>query len=47
VVAENYLPAVSNSAMIAYFEDEADAEVFLRICKLIAFMMEENERLKP
>jgi hypothetical protein len=28
------------------FEDEHDGEVFLEVCKLLAFIMEENERLK-
>jgi len=32
--------------MIAYFEDEHDSETFLRLCKLIAYVLEENEKFK-
>jgi hypothetical protein len=32
--------------MKVYFEDEADAEAFLKLCKLVAYVMEENEKFK-
>jgi hypothetical protein len=32
--------------MKIYFEDEKDAKAFLKLCKLIAYVIEENEKFK-
>jgi hypothetical protein len=32
--------------MIVYFEDKNDGETFLRVCKLIAYILDENEKFK-
>jgi len=32
--------------MIVYFEDRKDAKDFLKLCKLVAYVLEENEKFK-
>jgi hypothetical protein len=32
--------------MRVYFEGEADAHAFLRLCKLVAYVTEENEKFR-
>lgn len=32
--------------MRVYFEDKNDAYAFLKLCKLVAYVMEENEKFK-
>jgi hypothetical protein len=32
--------------MRVYFEDRKDAYAFLRLCRMIAFVLEENEKFK-
>lgn len=45
MVNEFYALALSIEIMRIYFEEGKDAYSFLRLCKLIAYILEENEKL--